>query len=165
MSSIDMIVAYDSERGIGKDNDLLWRPGEMSADMAFFKSHTQHSAIVMGRNTFESIGRPLPNRRNVVVSRKALAICGVEVVPSIDAAIKLTEHEAQTSIIGGAQLYEAALEYATRIHATEVEAVLSADTFFPPLTDEWEEVSRLHISQNERNIYASDRVVYERTIH
>lgn len=156
---ISLIVAYDRERGIGKDNRMPWHlPGEL----AYFKRTTLGKPVIMGRNTHESIGRALPGRRNIVVSSRPVSTEGVERVTSLDAALALCKDEAECMIIGGGQLYRAALPIASRIFATEIQAGFAADTHFPALDGSWEETSRVHQAADDKNVHPLDYVVYER---
>jgi dihydrofolate reductase len=159
-----IIVAYDEKRGIGAKNDLLWQRG-LPADLRRFKDLTTGHAIVMGRKTFDSIGRALPNRQNIVISRQAtLAMDGVTLVDSLEAAYKAAGLDEEVFIIGGGEIYKLAINDIDRIYATEVGATFNnADTFFPPLDlTKWREVSRDHHVADERNAYAYDFVTYER---
>ena len=156
-----MIVAYDRERGIGKDNRLPWR---LPAEMQHFKKTTMGKPIVMGRRTFESIGRALPGRRNIVVSRGFAQVDGVEQAASLDEALAFTRDEEEVMVIGGAALYTAALPRTHRIYATEVDGLFDADTQFPELDPaEWREVSRTHRAADPANPFALDLVIYERS--
>lgn len=157
-----MIVAYDTRRGIGANNDLLWGR-DLPADLAHFKKMTTGKSIIMGRNTFKSIGsRPLPNRQNIVVSRTPTGVDGVLTCASLEAAYAVAQYDAV--VIGGAQLYEAALPSVERIYATEVQAEFpQADAFFPALAaSEWQEASREHHPADDANRYAFDIVRYDR---
>jgi dihydrofolate reductase len=140
MSSLSIIVATDLQRGIGIDNTLPWHLPE---DLAHFKRTTSGRAIIMGRKTFESIGRPLPNRRNIVISRNPeWTHNGVEVAASLDEAKALVKDE-DAFIIGGGQIYEQALNLAGRIIVTEIQSSFDCDAFFPKIDfDEWREVKR-----------------------
>ncbi|MDB5962886.1 MAG: dihydrofolate reductase [Massilia sp.] len=140
-NTITLVVAMDRKRGIGVDNALPWHLPE---DLAHFKRVTTGHPIIMGRKTFESIGRPLPNRRNIVVTRDAQwAHAGVEAAPSLDAAIGLLEG-APACIIGGGQIFAQALErgLADRAIVTEIDRDFACDTFFPPLPAGWTETAR-----------------------
>lgn len=157
-----IIVAYDKHRGIGADNDLLWMR-DLPADLAHFKKLTTGQSIVMGRRTFESIGsRPLPNRQNIVVSRTPTGVDGVITCLSLSAAYDMAQYE--VFVIGGAQIYEAALDQMDRLYITEVDAEFpQATVFFPEFdTSQWQEISREHHPVDEKNRYAFDWVVYER---
>jgi len=140
MTQLAIIVAADQERGIGINNTLPWKLPE---DLAHFKRLTTGHAIIMGRKTFESIGRPLPNRRNIVITRNAgWRADGVETVHSIEAARALVGADAQAYIIGGAQVYEQSLALADEVIITEIQAVYQCDAHFPALGPEWRETAR-----------------------
>lgn len=137
---ISLMVAHDPKHVIGRDNQLPWHIPE---DLAYFKKHTIGKGIVMGRNTFESIGRPLPKRRNIVVTRnKDLQIEGADVVHSLDTAVRLAEefHE-EVMIIGGEQIFRSILPQADRLYITLIHEEFEGDTFFPEYGQEWELVS------------------------
>lgn len=157
----NIVVAYDTLRGIGKDNDMPWRGG-VPSDMRHFVALTSGETVIMGRNTYESIGRPLPKRRNIVLSRKALAIAGVEVAASLSDALALSPGDVY--IIGGQQVYQESLQIADRIYATEIDATFATDTSFPDIdvTHEWSELSRECVRADDDR-YAMDFVTYERT--
>ena len=140
MTQLILIVATDSQRGIGINNALPWRLPE---DMAHFKRTTTGHTIIMGRKTFDSIGRALPNRRSIVVTRNAeWRHDGVEAVNSLDAAIQLAG-EAPAFIIGGAQIYQEALPRADRLIITEIGTSFDCDTFFPEINPHlWQEAAR-----------------------
>lgn len=137
---ITLIVARDRQGGIGRDNALPWHLPE---DLQHFKSTTLGHPIVMGRRTFESIGRPLPGRRNIVVSRSPQwSPIGCEKVDSLEAARALCCDAPELFVIGGAQLYASALPQADRLLITEVDVDAQADVFFPtPDPAIWERVS------------------------
>lgn len=146
--NLAMIVACGKNNAIGKNNRMPWH---LPADLQYFKRVTLGKPIIMGRKTFESIGKPLPGRLNIVISRSDHweAPEGVAVVDSIDKAIdKARDHlpggVGEVMVIGGEQIYRAALTHASRIYKTEIEiAVEGADAFFPELNEnEWREVSR-----------------------
>lgn len=125
---ITLVVAMDRERGIGVDNRLPWHLPE---DLAHFKRLTSGHTIIMGRKTFDSIGRPLPNRRNVVITRDATwRREGVDAATSLDAALALADGE-EAFVIGGAQVFQLALPQASRMVVTEIDARFDCDTFFP----------------------------------
>lgn len=141
MTLLTIIVAADQDNGIGIDNTLPWRLPE---DLAHFKRLTTGHAIIMGRKTFDSIGRPLPNRRNIVVTRNAdWRHEGVEAVTSLDAARKLVAADAQAFIIGGANIYEQSLSFADEVVLTRVGGKFQCDAFFPALpAGDWQETAR-----------------------
>lgn len=136
------------ERVIGYDNALPWRIPE---DLAHFKKLTMSHPIVMGRRTYESIGRPLPGRRNLVVTRNPdWRAAGVDVVHGLDAAIDSAAGAREIFVIGGAQLYALALPRATSIHLTTVHARVMGDTFFPKFESQrWRLVSRSALQRSK----------------
>jgi dihydrofolate reductase len=138
---ISLVVAMDAGRGIGVDNTLPWHLPE---DLAHFKRVTTGHPIIMGRKTFDSIGRPLPHRRNIVVTRDAgWAHAGVEAAGSLEAAIALAG-DVDACIIGGAQIFAQAMAagLAGRMIVTEIDQRYPCDTFFPPLPDGWVATAR-----------------------
>lgn len=140
MTLLAIIVAADQKRGIGINNTLPWKLPE---DLAHFKRLTTGHAIIMGRKTFESIGRPLPNRRNIVVTRNVeWRADGVETVHSIDEARRLVAGDDKAYVIGGAQVYAQALPLADEVVLTEVMAVYECDAHFPALDAGWRERTR-----------------------
>jgi len=142
LSELALIAAMTRDRVIGKGNTIPWHHPE---DMRHFRRLTTGHAILMGRATFESIGRPLPKRRNIVISRAlALSIPGCEVVSSLDAAIELAHSDDdQPFVIGGEQIYRLALPLATRIHLTYVPEHVEGDRYFPELDSaRWTEIER-----------------------
>ncbi|MDB5165560.1 MAG: dihydrofolate reductase [Candidatus Saccharibacteria bacterium] len=157
-----IIVAYDKNRGIGAANDLLWLR-DLPADLRHFRELTTGSTVIMGRNTFQSIGRPLANRHNIVISRQQEAIDGVTVVESIEQAYEAAP-TSDVFVIGGGQIYTLALSTVDRIYATEVDEVFSAaDIFFPTINDdEWHEVSREKHTKDEANKYDYSFVMFDR---
>lgn len=155
-----MVVAYDHNRGIGADNDLLWRR-DLPADLKHFKQLTVGKSVVMGRKTFTSIGRVLPERQNIVVSHHPVEMSGVDTADSLPAAYALARNE--VVIIGGGTVYEQALKDVSVVYATEVDASFpEASVFFPPLGSQWHETAREHHEADENNKYAFDFVTYER---
>ena len=158
---ISMIVIYDRNRAIGLNNKMPWH---LPADLAHFKRTTMGCPVIMGRNTFISIGKPLPGRHNIVVSTSGkVRHEDVTVAPSLEAALAASGAAPEVFILGGAQLYRSALHVAQRIHATEIDGDFTADTFFPRLDEKiWRATSRQHRAADEKNPYAMDFVVYER---
>lgn len=163
MTERNIIAAYESNRGIGYEDDMPWGR-DLPADLRHFKELTSGHTIVMGRKTYDSIGRPLPNRRNVVLtSQEDLDIEGCEVVNSLDEALDISADEEEIFIIGGASLYRVAMPEADRLFITEVTAYLPADTYFPEINpDQWSEISREHHQADENNKYNYTFVEYER---
>ena len=160
MSELTIIVAIDAQRGIGIDNKLPWHLPE---DLAHFKRLTSGHPIIMGRKTFDSIGRALPNRRNIVITRNPeWRHDGVEAANSLEAAIALVQ-DAPAFIIGGAQIFADSLQLASRLVVTEIARTFDCDTFFPPLAaGQWKETAReTHHADASELDYAF--VTYERT--
>jgi dihydrofolate reductase len=140
MTTLSLIVAIDAAGGIGINNTLPWKLPE---DLAHFKRTTTGHPILMGRKTFESIGRALPQRRNIVISRNpAWRHADVETVPSLQAALDLCQ-SGEVFVIGGAEIYRLALPLAQRLIVTEIAARFDCDTFFPDIAaSEWTESTR-----------------------
>lgn len=157
------LIAAVSENGvIGRAGRMPWH---LPADLAHFKRMTMGKPIVMGRHTFEAIGRPLPGRRNVVVSRRAdFAAAGVDVAPDLAAALELGADAHEIMVIGGGELYRAALPLAQRIYLTRVHANVEGDTRFPALSaGEWRETAREERPADKKNPWALSFVTLERT--
>jgi dihydrofolate reductase len=159
MPQLTLIVALDAQRGIGIDNKLPWHLPE---DLAHFKRQTSGHPIIMGRKTFDSIGRALPNRRNIVVTRNpAWRHDSVEAVTSLEAAIALAG-EAPAFIIGGAQIFATALPLAQRLIVTDIAHSFDCDTFFPVLEHgSWTETAREQ-HHSDANGYDYAFVTYEK---
>lgn len=156
---VRLVVAYADNRVIGRDNTLPWR---LPGDLAHFKRNTLGHPIIMGRKTWLSLGRPLPGRRNIVLSRASgYSAPGAEVMPSLEAALDACADASVVCIIGGEAIFRLALPLADEIIATEVRAVIQGDTWFPALpAGQWREVERL--PQPPENGLAYDFVVYRR---
>jgi dihydrofolate reductase len=161
MPRITLIVARARNGVIGRDGKLPWRLPE---DLAFFKRTTMGQPIVMGRRTWESIGRPLPGRRSIVVSQQAgFVAAGAEVVPSLDEALRLCAGSEEMFVIGGAQLYAEALPSADRLIVTEIDADFEGDTHWPaPDAAQWREAAREHLPPAGERHFALDFVTYLR---
>lgn len=126
---ISMIAAMAHNRVIGKDNQMPWH---MPADLAHFKKVTTGKPVIMGRKTFDSIGRLLPGRRNIIVSRQAKpAGLMADWVHSLDEALSLVDDVPEVMIIGGAELYKQALPFASKLYLTQIELTVGGDAFFP----------------------------------
>jgi dihydrofolate reductase len=154
-----MVVAYARNRVIGRDNQLPWR---LPGDLAHFKRSTMGCPIIMGRKTWESLGRPLPGRLNVVISRNAgYQAEGGTVCTSLEDALRACAQTPRACIIGGEQLFRMALPITDEIIATEIHADIEGDTFFPEVDPaEWEEVDRM--PQPEENGLRYDFVTLRR---
>jgi dihydrofolate reductase len=156
---LSIIVAMDKNNVIGKNNDLPWH---LPNDLKYFKGVTQNKTVVMGRKCFESIGRPLPNRKNIVLSRKPFIHDNVVWLPSVQDVLKLN---GDIFIIGGAQIYEQFLPYASKLYITKIEHEFDGDTFFPRVNlDEWKQVSYKQGIKDEKNIYEHNFYVYEKRL-
>ncbi len=158
---LSLVVAMDQNRVIGINGGLPWH---LSSDLKYFRDITMGKPIIMGRKTYESIGRPLPGRRNIVVTRNTdFEAPGCDVVTSLETALELVKDVPEVMMVGGASLYIDTLPLADHIYMTEVHAEVEGDTWFPEIDlDEWHEVSRLRFSADEKNEYDYSFVVYER---
>ena len=169
MTTLALIFAVARNGVIGKDNDLPWRLPE---DMRHFKAVTMGKPIVMGRKTYDSIGRPLPGRSNIVITRNAgFQAEGVSVVSSLNAALELAENIStgdgveEVVIMGGAQIYAAALPLADRLYATEVHADVEGDALLPTVDwTQWREISRERHNALPPNPYDYSFVRFDRIV-
>jgi len=155
-----IIVARSKNGVIGKDGDLPWHLPE---DLKRFKSLTTDHAIIMGRKTWDSIGRPLPNRQNIVISRDATKkFEGATLAPTLDAALEIVEPHRSPFIIGGSEIYRLALDVTQTIEMTLIDAEVDGDTFFPDLNpNDWEEIKRsLQLDEKTQLRYAF--ITYQR---
>lgn len=160
MSIISLIAAIDEQRGLGKDNGLLCH---LPTDLKHFKETTLGKPIIMGRKTYQSIGKALPGRLNIVLSRKGTDIHDATVVDSLDKALTLTTDASEVMIIGGAKLFEQALPLADRIYLTLIHAHFAADVFFPPLKEsDWHCLETVERQHDEKNLYDLTFYCYER---
>lgn len=153
MKTLTLVVAMDLQRAIGRDNQLPWH---LRDDLKHFKSVTMGKPILMGRKTYESIGRPLPGRQNIVLSRDhALSLEGVEVVNAISDALRVAAGD-EVMVIGGGQIYQATLPFARRIWRTTVQTKVSgADAWFPRLLDaDWADHHEATFAADDHNDYA-----------
>ncbi|SOD14669.1 dihydrofolate reductase [Pedobacter xixiisoli] len=153
MNQITIVVAVSENNAIGKDNQLLWH---LPADLKHFKNKTTGKTIIMGRKTYNSIGKPLPNRRNIVITRqRGLQLAGIEVVNSLEEAISICKADEEVFIIGGAEIYRQALPLVHKIELTRVHQEFEADAFFPELASEtWKEVWKEDHLPDEKNKFA-----------
>ncbi|MBR2961622.1 MAG: dihydrofolate reductase [Alistipes sp.] len=147
---LTIIVAVAENGVIGSENQLLWHIRE---DMVHFRTTTQGHTVAMGRKTFESIGRPLPKRRNIVITRQPISIEGCDVVHSLEEVLALAAEE-DIFIIGGSQIYEQALPYADRLCLTTVHKAYEGDASFPQWNrSEWELISSQRYERGEEFEY------------
>lgn len=160
-----IIIAYDKKRGIGADNDLLWR-NNLPADLQHFKEATTGHAVIMGFHTYQSIGRPLPGRQNIVISHNKELIEGFDVVASLQAAYNAVKPDKDIFVIGGGKIYAQAIDSVDRILATEVRSTFNHATIFSPDINslEWVETQRIKHRADDKNLYDYDFVTYERRI-
>lgn len=157
---ISLIVAHARNRVIGHGGGMPWH---LPADLAHFKAVTMGKPIVMGRRTYESIGKPLPGRRNIVLtSDHAFLADGILAAHSLDEALALAGETDEVMVIGGGHLYREALPYARRVYLTEIDAAVAGDTFFPDLEGDWREVAREDRAADELNPYPLSFVTLER---
>ena len=149
---ISSIVAVAENNVIGKDNTLIWK---LPRDMRHFKETTTGHCIIMGRKTFESNGRPLPNRTNIIITHdKNYKAEGCIVVHSLEDALKEAKNDSEAFIIGGGVIYDLAMPYVDRIYLTKIHHSFDGDTFFPELNmNDWHEVERRDFEPDEKNIY------------
>ena len=160
---ISLIVAASENGVIGRDGNLPWR---QSDDLRRFKAVTMGKPIVMGRKTWESIGRPLPGRQNIVVSRQpGLEIEGADVVASPAEAVDAATSANEIMIIGGSEVYALFLPLADRVYLTRVHADVEGDAWFPALGDDWRLVSDERHAADDRNEHDMSFRIYERTGH
>ncbi|MDR2358767.1 MAG: dihydrofolate reductase [Prevotellaceae bacterium] len=158
--TLSIIVAVARNRAIGKNNRLLWH---ISEDLRYFKQITSGHTVIMGRKTFESIGKPLPNRTNIVISRTLPAENHINVAPDLNAALSQCRNDTEVFIIGGGSVYREALPLAHRLYLTEVHADYEGDTFFPEIDRHcWEEISRQDFPNGAAFPHPFSFVVYRR---
>lgn len=161
-TDISIIVAVAENNAIGKDNKLLWH---LSDDLKRFKKLTTGRTVIMGRKTYESLPvRPLPNRRNVVISDiPGDEIEGCLMAYSIEDALKLCDPERENFIIGGGSIYRQFMKHANKLYITKVHHIFDADTFFPEISNsEWELIEETEHSPDEKNPYPYSFLIFKR---
>ena len=160
---LSIIVAKAKNNTIGKDNKLLWN---IPDDLKRFKELTTNHNIIMGRKTFESIGRILPNRKHIVFSQNPdfkVNNENVEIVHSMLQIQQYIEDENENFVIGGAMIYNLLMPYVTKMYVTEIEKDFEGDTFFPRInSDIWEEISREEGPEDSKNNFKYEYVTYKR---
>jgi len=158
---LSIVVAMDDNRLIGNNNQLPWH---LPADLAYFKKLTTGKSILMGRKTYDSIGRPLPNRRNIVITRNSkISISGCEVVSSVEKALVLIKDEDEVMVIGGASLCEQLLPQVNRLYITKIDGEFEGDIFFPQYDDlNWRQVSCESHPKDIANAYSHHFIVLDR---
>ena len=157
---ISLIVAHDQNRVIGYENKMPWHlPGELK----YFKEQTMGKPIIMGRKTFESIGRPLPGRKNIVITRNdSYKVDGVELAGDLEEALTIAGNENEVMIIGGEQIFKLALPMADRLYITQIHHQFTGDTFFPSYSSDWKLISQSE-PINTVEGYSYTYCIYERT--
>ncbi|MGO4888913.1 dihydrofolate reductase [Anaerobacillus sp. MEB173] len=154
---ISLIVAMGEGRVIGLNNEMPWH---LPADLAYFKKVTTGHTVIMGRKTFESIGRPLPNRNNIILTRdRNFMADGCTIVHSIEEALAL---DGDLFVIGGAEIYKQFLPYTDRIYVTQIDHSFEGDTFFPQMGDEWVVVHEEAGIRDEKNRYDHRFLIYKK---
>ena len=157
---LSAVVAVSDNDVIGRDNALPWY---QPADLAYFKRVTMGKPILMGRRTWDSIGRPLPGRRNIVLSRAGLSVPGVDCVATLEEALALVAGEPEVMVIGGAKIFEITMPRMTHIHLTRVHCTVEGDVFMSPIDPaQWRELSRLEHPADARNTYPMTFIELER---
>lgn len=158
---LTIIAAAGENNALGKENELVWH---LPDDFKRFKELTSRHHIIMGRKTFESFPKPLPNRTHVVITRKEnYKKEGIVVVHSLERAVEFSNEDPQTFIIGGGEIYKLGMEVADRIELTRVHGTFDADTFFPEIDEtKWKLVSEKFHKQDEKHDYSFTYLTYER---
>ncbi len=158
--TISLIVAASDNDVIGLNNDLPWH---LPKDLAYFKKVTTGHAIIMGRKTYESIGKALPKRQNIVITRQRdYQLADAMVVNSLESAIKFAEGE-EVFIIGGAEIFAQSLPLVNRIYLNRVKAEFFGDTYLPVIDwQQWTEIKKESVEADEKNASAIDFLVYQR---
>lgn len=159
---ISIIVAYDKNNGIGANNDIPWM-GSLPADITHFRETTKNAVVIMGWNTYKSIGRLLPKRQNIIISDKPDSkVEGADVVTSLKEAILIANKNKEIYIIGGGTIYKQAVDVADCIIATEINASFKEATVFFPKIDlnKWYKKYSEHFKENKENKYSFDIVWY-----
>lgn len=157
---VTLVVAIADNGVIGRAGDLPWR---LPDDLKRFKQTTLGKPVLMGRKTWDSIGRPLPGRRNIILStRPGFTAAGADVFPALEAALAACAGEPEVMVIGGAEIYRVALPLATRIHLTRVHAAPEGDTFLDLPLDGWRELSREDHPADDRHAHAFSFITLER---
>lgn len=158
---LSLIVAMDENQLVGRNNALPWH---LPSDLGFFKRTTMGKPVVMGRNTYESIGKPLPGRQNVVISRRSeYEAPGCTVLPGLEEAIRYCGDAEEIVVIGGAQVYAQTVPLAERMYITRVQAKLEGDAWFTEVDwSQWQKVESEEVPADEKNRYAHCFELWER---
>ncbi len=149
---ITIIAAVAANNALGKNNQLIWH---IPADLKRFKKVTSNHHVIMGRKTYESLGKPLPNRTNIIITHnKEYTVEGCVIVNSLQEAIEVVKEDSNPFILGGAQIYKQALDFADKLDLTLVHHNFEADAFFPEIDLKiWKEISREDFKANEKSSY------------
>lgn len=161
--TITIIAAIAENNALGKNNDLIWH---LPADLKRFKKTTTGHHIIMGRNTFESIGKPLPNRTTVIITRNPdYKAAGCIMVNSLEKALEIAKEDETPFIIGGAQIYKQAISIADKLDITEVHHSFEADVFFPEINkSSWKETNREYFTADEKNKFDYSFITYVKKV-
>jgi dihydrofolate reductase len=159
--TLSLIAAVGKNNELGNGNKLLW---DLPAEMKYFRATTSGHPVIMGRKTHDSIGRILPNRRNIIITRDpSYAKEGVEVAHSIEEAVTLLEdEEGEAFIIGGAEIYKQSMPFADKLYITHVDGTFEADAFFPAIDSSWQKVSEEKHEQDTENEYSFTFTEYKK---
>lgn len=162
--NISLIVAYTLNKVIGYKNSMPWH---LPIDLSWFRQNTLGKPVIMGRKTYESIGRLLPKRTNIILSRSEIQIEGAYTAKSLEQAVKLaadlTNHN-EVMIIGGGELYKNALPFANRIYLTEIQAEIEGDTFFEVDLSQWQLKQETLTAADDHNSYACRFMIWEKPL-
>ncbi len=162
MSLISLIAALDEQGGIGFNNQLL---AHLPADLKYFKSVTMGKSIIMGRHTYESIGKPLPGRNNIIISKTLKSEAGITVFNELEPALDSTKKEAEIFIIGGGCLFASTFSLANRLYITKIHHQFNADVFFPVIDHTiWLCKEKRKYNRDEKNDYDMTFYIYERKV-
>ncbi|MDG1021544.1 MAG: type 3 dihydrofolate reductase [Emcibacteraceae bacterium] len=165
MVKVSLIVAAATNNTIGKDNDMPWK---ISSDLKYFKKVTMNKPVIMGRKTFESIGKPLPGRANIVITRDTTftqegVITAHSLEMALDVAHGMADVKKEIMIIGGAQIYALTLPIADRLYLTRIHADIDGDAHFPELDEkDWLEYSREDHEKGEKDSHEHSFIVLDR---
>ena len=161
-ASLSIITAMDQNRLIGRDNALPWH---LPADLAFFKKTTLGKPILMGRKTYESIGRPLPGRQNIIISRDPeYQVEGCDSATSIEQALSMIENNPEAMLIGGSSLYQQTIDLADKLYITYIHSQFEGDAWFPEIPPQnWIESARENHFADDNNVYDYSFVTYSRS--
>ena len=157
---ISLIAAMDKNRLIGKENGMPWY---LPADFKHFKEITMGKPIIMGRKTYESIGKPLPGRLNIVISRSGFTAAGITSASSIEEALDIVKEMDEVMIIGGANIYQQMIDEADKMYLTHVDAICNGDAWFPEFNlADWTILNTISLDADEKNNFDFSIVAYQR---